>query len=122
MSTSKPASSSSASTPTDESVTRATEHVVTHLKHLGVRLNGHETGDELARLLDAVEQFEVSVERAGADLMMDEPVTGASKASEPDDRLFVLPSRGEHESVSDFIGRLAEATVHAQHGHRRSRR
>jgi hypothetical protein len=46
--------------------------------------------------------------------MVDEPIgTGAAPLS-PDVRAFVLPARGEKESIGDFIGRIAGATARAR--------
>jgi len=37
----------------------------------------------------------------------------ADVAREPDDRRFVLPRRHDHETVSAFVRRIAEATDRA---------
>jgi hypothetical protein len=59
---------------------------------------------ELADLLEAVEQFEDMVEAQGGDLMVDHIGT-----DRPDDPAFVLPSRGEGESVPDYRRRVLAA-------------
>ena len=100
---------------------RATADVVARLGRRGVRLSGHETGDQLIDLLDAVERFEAMAERRGADLLVDEPVPGASAPIAPDDPDFALPARRNGEAVADFLGRLAEATARAGHVHHGAR-
>ena len=86
--------------------------VASRLRSRGVHLTGRETDEELVELLEAVERFERVVERHGGDLMVDEPIDG-DRAREPDDRRFVLPRRRDAESVSAFIGRIAEAADRA---------
>ena len=91
----------------------AQDKISSRLRDRGVRLNGRETSDELANLLDAVERFEAAVERSGGDLMMDEPIrTGAP--IQPDDAAFVLPRRHDGEAVPAFIERIAFATTRAR--------
>jgi hypothetical protein len=89
---------------------RAAQEVATQLSRRGVSLSGHESSEELADLLEAVERFEAAVERRGADLMVDEPVSGTGPPIAPDNRAFVLPRREKGESVAHFIGRLTEAS------------
>ena len=78
------------------------------LRQRGVSLTGKESSDELVSLLDAVEEFELAVERRGGDLMMDEPPEG--ETPQPDDVHFALPRRRERESVSDYLVRIQERT------------
>ena len=78
------------------------------LRQRGVLLTGRESSDELVSLLDAVEAYELAVERRGGDLMMDEAPSG--QTPQPDDVHFALPRRGERESVSDYLVRLQERT------------
>ena len=92
---------------------RVAQEVADRLGRRGVSLNGHESSEELADLLDAVERFEDAVERRGADLMVDEPVQGTGAPIEPDNSAFVLPRRGKGESVAQLIGRINEATRRA---------
>ena len=86
--------------------------VAFRLRSRGVHLTGRETDEELVALLDAVERFELVVERQGGDLMVDEPVN-SDRAREPDDGRFVLPRRREGEAVNAFVVRIAEATDQA---------
>jgi|GEM_PF-2338550 hypothetical protein len=103
----------------EAALVRASQEVVTRLDRRGVRLSGQETSGQLVDLLDAVERFEGAVERAGADLLIDQPVPGALAPLKPDDPAFVLPVRAGHESAADFLGRIAEATARAERVHRR---
>jgi hypothetical protein len=89
-------------------IDRVSRELRDRLEALGIRLDGRESADELVRLEDAVEEFESAVQSRGGDLMVDEGVRG--KATEPDDRHFALPLRREHETVSEFLERLARAT------------
>jgi hypothetical protein len=103
----------------DDERGRVADEMAARLRQRGVRLSGHETGEDLANLLEAVEEFEGVVQNRGGDLMVDEPVAG-DRPILPDDRAFVLPVRGERETVSAFIGHIAEATARARHVHGRS--
>ena len=89
------------------------DRIANRLEGKGIWLAGNETVEELASLLEAVERFEVVVERRGGDLMVDEPVAGATTALEPDDPSFVLPARDPSESVTDYLKRLYDATQRA---------
>ncbi len=88
-------------------IDRVSREMRGRLEALGIRLDGRESGDELVRLEEAVEQFEAAVESRGGDLMVDEGVRG--KVIQPDDQHFALPLRREHETVSEFLERLARA-------------
>ncbi len=91
---------------------RAMEHTREHLESLFIRLDGRETADELVAIEEAVERFEVAVESAGGDLMVDE---GPERDSiQPDDPHFVLPHRDSGESVASYLERLAAATDRAR--------
>ena len=91
-----------------EEIQRVMLETADRLHQRGVSLTGQESGDELVSLLDAVEQFELAVERRGGDLMMDEPPEG--KTPQPDDVHFALPRRGPRESVSNYLVRIQERT------------
>lgn len=96
-----------------EEIQRVTRETADRLRQRGVALTGRESGDELVSLLDAVEAFELAVERRGGDLMMDEAPEG--KTPQPDDVHFGLPRRGERESVSDYLVRILERTDMIRH-------
>ena len=74
----------------------------------GVELNGDESSDDVADILDAVERFERAVQSRGGDLMVDQRAGG--QPTEPDDRHFVIPERHADESVDGYLERLREAT------------
>ncbi|MEP7347066.1 MAG: hypothetical protein ABI877_17485 [Gemmatimonadaceae bacterium] len=97
----------------DEERRRVAEEIAARLRRRGIWLSGQESSADLANLLEAVERFELVVERHGGDLMMDEPVAGASTPIAPDDAAFVLPTRKKDESVVAFIDRIADAAVRA---------
>ena len=97
----------------EEQRKHAEEEIGVRLRRRGVRLTGHETGEELINALDAVEQFEAAVVGGGGDLMVDEPV-GMGSPIEPDDPAFVLPVRRDDESIAAFVERIAHATARAK--------
>jgi len=94
----------------DDDRRRIGEEIALRLRHQGVQLTGEESSDELADLEDALEEFERAVERAGGDLMVDEPVTGG-KPIAPDDSSFVLPARSVTEPVAAYIKRIHHAAI-----------
>ena len=111
----------SASTTTDsrdEERRRVADEMASRLRRRGVRLDGREGGEELANLLEAVEEFEGIVQSHGGDLMVDEPVRSDGPVT-PDDQAFVLPARRTGESVSQYIDRIAEAAARARQVHER---
>ena len=91
----------------NEDVRRVSSEFAGRLSRLGIRLSGTERAEDLAALVEAIERFETVVEARGGDLMMDEGPRGAST---PDDPHFALPMRGGHESVADYLERLARKT------------
>ncbi len=91
-----------------EEIKRVLLETADRLRQRGVSLTGRESGDELVSLLDAVEEYELAVERRGGDLMMDEAPEG--ETPQPDDVHFALPRRGERESVADYLVRVQERT------------
>jgi hypothetical protein len=100
---------------------RAAAAVAVRLDRRGIWLSGHETSEELADLLEAVEQFERIVERSGGDLMVDEPVVPDGRPIAPDDSSFVLPRREHGESAGRYIDRVGEAARRAAQHHPRDR-
>ena len=91
-----------------EELQRVMLETADRLRQRGVSLTGRESSDELVSLLDAVEEFELAVERRGGDLMMDEGPIG--KTPQPDDVHFALPRRREGESALDYLVRIQERT------------
>ena len=102
--------------PPDDETRRVTDEVIGRLRALGVSVTDDESSEDLVRLLDAVEDFERTVRRAGGDLMVDEPV-GSDSPGEPDQRAFVLPPRANGEPIHSFIARIAKARTLAAHAH-----
>ena len=91
-----------------EEIHRVMLETADRLRQRGVALTGRESSDELVSLLDAVEEYELAVERRGGDLMMDEAPEG--ETPQPDDVHFALPRRQESESTSDYLVRIQERT------------
>ena len=89
---------------------RIGDEIASRLRRNGVQLTGKESSSELADLEDAVESFERAVERAGGDLMVDEPVS-SGKPIAPDDSSFVLPARNASEPVAAYINRIHHAAT-----------
>ena len=96
------ASSNGSFDSSDDDRRRIGEEIALRLRRNGVELTGNELSNELADLEEAVEHFERMVERAGGDLMVDEPVTGG-KPIAPDEPDFVLPARKSAEPVAAYI-------------------
>lgn len=92
----------------DADIERVSQEIAGRLSALGIELTGRERTDELVRLQEAVERFEDAVEARGGDLMVDEGPRG--HATQPDDPHFALPRRDPHESVDQYLDRLARAT------------
>jgi hypothetical protein len=94
--------------PTDnDDVQRVSEEVGNRLEELGIWLSGEEKPGQLARILEAVELFELAVESRGGDLMVDEGPGG--QTNEPDDVHFALPQRRADESVDRYLERIERA-------------
>jgi hypothetical protein len=102
----------------DDERRRVADEMTARLRGRGVRLDGHESGEELANLLEAVEEFEGVVQAHGGDLMVDEPVRRGGPVT-PDDQAFVLPARRDGERVTAYIERIAEASARARRVHAR---
>ncbi|MEO7966281.1 MAG: hypothetical protein ABIT38_20460, partial [Gemmatimonadaceae bacterium] len=67
-------------TPSDrEAFENASAAIRNRLTSRGVRLVGGEGANDLVQILDAVERFEISVERRGGDLMVDEDPKGRAE-------------------------------------------
>jgi hypothetical protein len=92
----------------DAETRRVRDEVADRLRRAGVPTSPSDSPGELARLLEAVEDFERTVQARGGDLMVDEPA-GARRPEQPDDADFVIPERVRDEPVETFINRLADA-------------
>ena len=86
-----------------EERTAAARELAAKVRARSITLTGRETAEQLSDLLDAVERWETAVEAAGGDLYVDEG------GSQPDNPAFALPRRAAHETVPDYIARLARA-------------
>lgn len=93
---------------TNDELRRVSADIAGRLDGLGISLSGDESPEDLARLQEAVERFELAVESRGGDLMVDEGPRG--ETTTPDDPHFALPRRHADESVERFLERLAVAT------------
>ena len=93
----------------NEEIENAVSASADRLRMRNVDVTGQESPEETVTLLEAVERFELAVQSHGGDLMVDEPPPGHE--AEPDDPGFVIPRRGEGESVGDYVQRIDAATV-----------
>jgi hypothetical protein len=100
-------------------IRRVRSEIVDRLRSSGIEATHRDSPEDLVRLLDAVQEFERTVERKGGDLMVDEPIA-SSRPSSPDDNAFVLPARREHESAAELIERIAQARGRAAQAPRRA--
>lgn len=89
-------------------VARVAQEMTSRLRTRGVDVFDADTPDDIVQLLEAVEDFERTVESAGGDLMVDEPPKSGS--AQPDNPDFLLPRRAADESVSNYVRRLNVAT------------
>jgi hypothetical protein len=71
-----------------------------------IPLSANDTDEEIADLLEAVENFERAVEALGGDLMINR-----IGADEPQDAAFVLPVRQAGEGAAEYTGRVQAATA-----------
>jgi|SRR5687767_5656739 hypothetical protein len=91
----------------NEDVQRVSEDVSNRLEALGLWLSGTEKPEDLVRIQESVERFELAVKTRGGDLMVDEGPDG--QTIEPDDVHFALPPRHADESVERYLNRLDRA-------------
>jgi hypothetical protein len=94
----------------DEERRSVEAEVAARLRTRGVLLTGTETADEVADLLDAVDQFDAAVEAHGGDLFVDTPTAlHSDRVEQPDNVAYVLPTRAAHEAVASYLARVAAA-------------
>ena len=86
---------------------RVADEVRERLRARGVAAEPTDSPEDLAVLLEAVEDFEIAVESRGGDLFVDEPPFGSE--GQPDDPRFAIPARVARESARSYAGRLSEA-------------
>lgn len=84
----------------------ARQEAADRLRDRGIPIYASDSDDEVADLLDAVEQFEKAVEELGGDLMVNR-----MDSSEPQDDAFVPPIRGQDERATDYRSQIVDATV-----------
>jgi hypothetical protein len=74
------------------------------LRERRVALFGDESDEDVVDIINAIEEFEAGVSRAGGDGFVN-----TRESSEPDDQRLVLPARGEDEHVQRYVARVREA-------------
>jgi hypothetical protein len=75
-----------------------------NLRQRGVTVRDEEAGEELATVLEAVERFERARAALGGDSMINAPGT-----SRPEREEFVIPRRGDDESLAQYATRVDKA-------------
>lgn len=78
--------------------------ITSQLDQRGIRTFEHDPAGELARLLDAVELFELAVAARGGDSYVNSPFS-----SRPERAGFVVPPRNDDESVPSYTARVLAA-------------
>jgi hypothetical protein len=86
---------------------RVADEVRERLRARGVAAEATDSPEDLAVLLESVEDFEIAVESRGGDLFVDEPPLGSE--GQPDDPRFAIPARVPRESARTYASRLTEA-------------
>src|SRR5947207_9172544 len=92
---------------------RVSDEIRARLNARWVETTDKDSPHGLASLMEAVEEFEATVERKGGDLMVDEPVRSGRPAA-PDDASFVLPARNGGETLAGYIARVMQARDRAE--------
>lgn len=75
-----------------------------NLRQRGVDVRDEESGEELVTALEAVERFERARSALGGDSMINRPGTRQPERDE-----FVIPQRGDDESLSQYAARVEQA-------------
>jgi hypothetical protein len=83
---------------------RAMSSAASRLRDREIPISGRETGEQLADMLSAVEQFEAAVAALGGDSMNNAP-----DSADPEEPRYVLPRRAEGESAGEYTARLRDA-------------
>lgn len=88
-------------------VAKVSQDIASRLRARGIAVADSDSPDDLERVFERVEEFERVVQAGGGDLMVDEPPLKGT--AQPDDARFLLPTRGDDESVSGYLKRLDSA-------------
>ena len=88
-----------------EDQARVAGEIQHNLRQRGVNVRYEETGMELVELLESVEKFERARSALGGDSMTNSP-----DSSKPERKEFVLPKRGDDESIADYTVKIKLAT------------
>lgn len=89
----------------EDEIARVMMEAADRMRSRGIEITPDDDPEHVALLLEAVERFELEVERQGGDLMVD-----SGDAPEPDDPRFVLPRRAGDEGLDVYAARIGEAT------------
>jgi hypothetical protein len=89
---------------------RAREETEDRLRSRGIKLHPWDGDEDAEDLLDAIELFEVVVEKRGGDLLVDH-----LGSSEPTNPAFVPPTRDPEETIGDYRLRVEAATDQLRH-------
>lgn len=92
--------------PDDRDLSRAREEVAGQLATRDVTVLPDDGVDDLVRVLEAVEGFELAVVQAGGDLMNNQ-----LRSRDPENAAFVLPRRAAEESAAAYQRRVLAATA-----------
>ena len=98
----------------DDEIARVMQEAAERLRSRGVEIALDDDSEQVATLLEAVERFELEVERQGGDLMVD----SGPEPEQPDDPRFVLPKREAGEGLDAYASRIDDATVALRRGAR----
>src|SRR6266550_4275792 len=82
---------------------RVADEVRERLRARGVAAEPTDSPEDLAFLLEAVEDFENAVEARGGDLFVDEPPVGSE--GQPDNPRFAIPVRFPREAARSYARR-----------------
>ena len=94
-------------TSSDRDLARVSQELTARLRARNVAVHDDDTPENILEIIEAVETFELTVQAAGGDLMVDEPPR--SGTAQPDDARFLLPARGDDESATAYVKRLDAA-------------
>ena len=83
----------------------ARQEATDRLRDRRITVSPRDSDDEVADMLEAIEQFESAVEALGGDLMVNR-----IGATEPQDPAFVPPARGQGQNAYDYVAQLRAAT------------